>query len=149
MVIFLIVITLTGRSPFLEREFLIAFDLMLVLVLGMVLYTISARTNNNTALYDYLNAALIFAAVVIDSIALSAILFRLSEYGISPNKLAALGENILLLINLLVLFWLYIKYFMKKIEFKKIESWQCNYLTVYAIWMALVVFIFPPLFGFI
>lgn len=83
MVIFLIVITLTSRSPFLEREFLIAFDLMLVLVLGMVLYTISARTNNNTALYDYLNAALIFAAVVIDSIALSAILFRLSEYGIS------------------------------------------------------------------
>ncbi len=149
MVIFLMVIVITGNSPFVERNFLIGFDLMLVLVLGMVLYTISARNMyDKINIFDYLNAALIFIAIIVDSVALSAILFRLSEYGISPNKLAALGENILLLVNLAALLWLYVRYFMSKIEFEKIEVWQTHYLTVYAAWMAIVVFVFPIIFRF-
>ncbi len=149
MVIFLMVVVITGNSPFAERDFLIGFDLMLVLVLGMVLYTISARNiYDKINIFDYLNTALIFVAIIVDGVALSAILFRLSEYGISPNKLAALGENVLLLVNLAVLLWLYVRYFMNKIEFEIIETWQTRYLTVYAIWMAVVVFAFPVVFRF-
>ena len=149
MLAFLLVVVMTGESPFAEREFLIGFDLMLVLVLGMVLYTISARNiHDQRNPFDYMNVALIIAAIVVDIVALSAIAFRLSEYGISPNKLAALGENILLLVNLSALLWLYIRYFRKKVEFKTIEIWQTKYLTVYAIWMAVVVFVFPLAFGF-
>ncbi|MGM0437674.1 MAG: permease prefix domain 1-containing protein [Bacillota bacterium] len=149
MLTFLIVVIFTGKSPFVERNFLIGFDLMLVLVLGLVLYTISARKMyDKKDIFDYLNGLLIFVAIIVDSIALSAILFRLTEYGISPNKLAALGENVLLLINLAGLLWLYLKYFRDKVEFNIIEKWQTNYLTVYAIWMAVVVFIFPLIFKF-
>lgn len=149
MVTFLLVMVITGNSPFVERNFLIGFDLMLVLVLGIVLYTISAKNiYDETNLFDYLNTALIIVALFVDGIALSAILFRLSEYGISPNKLAALGENILLLINLSALLVLYIRYFMGKMKFEIIEVWQTNYLTVYAIWMAVVVFLFPIFFRF-
>ncbi|MTI62237.1 MAG: hypothetical protein FH762_20010 [Firmicutes bacterium] len=149
MLIFLLVIVITGSSPFVERDFLIAFDLMLVLVLGMVLYTISARNiHDKVNIFDYLNAALITVAIIVDGVALSAILFRLSEYGITPNKMAALGENVLLLVNLAALLWLYIRHFMKKVDFEKIEIWQTSYLTVYAIWMAIVVFVFPVVFGF-
>ncbi len=43
MLTFLGAMIFTGNSPFIERNFLIGFDLMLVLVLGMVLYIISAR----------------------------------------------------------------------------------------------------------
>lgn len=149
MVTFLLVIVITGNSPFVERDYLIGFDLMLVLVLGMVLYIISARhIYDKINIFDYLNVALIMIAMVVDGVALSAILFRLSEYGISPNKLAALGENVLLLVNLAALLWLYSRYFMRKIEFEKIEIWQTNYLTVYAIWMSIVVFVFPIVFWF-
>ncbi len=149
MITFLMVIVITGNSPFVERNFLIGFDLMLVLVLGMVLYIISARNiYDKSNIFDYMNAALIFVAIIVDGVALSAILFRLSEYGISPNKLAALGENILLLVNLTALLWLYIRYFRSKIEFERIETWQTGYLTVYAIWMAIVVFVFPVIFRF-
>jgi len=149
MLTFLMAIIFTGNSPFVERDFLIGFDLMLVLVLGMVLYTISARNvYDKINIFDYLNATLIFVAIIVDGVALSAILFRLSEYGISPNKLAALGENILLLVNLLALLWLYIRYFLNRIDFEKIEIWQTRYLTVYAIWMAIVVFVFPIVFRF-
>ena len=122
---------------------------MLVLVLGMVLYTISAKNiHDKQNVFDYLNAALIAVAIIVDGVALSAIVSRLSEYGISPNKLAALGENVLLLINLAALLVLYIRYIIGRIEFRLIEAWQTRYLSVYAVWMGIVVFVFPLVFGF-
>ncbi|SHI77429.1 permease prefix domain 1-containing protein [Desulfosporosinus lacus] len=149
MVAFLIVMIITGNSPFMERNFLIGFDFMLALVLGLVLYVISARDIRQPAnLFDYLNLALIMAALVIDGVALSAILFRLSAFGITPNKLAALGENLALLGNLAGLAWLYIGYFKKKFDFTKIIKWQTDYLYVYFIWTAIVAFIFPIVFRF-
>lgn len=149
MLAFLIAMLVLGKSPFLERNFLIGFDFMLILVLGLVLYVISSRGLHDKAnVFDYLNFALIAAALIIDSIALAAIVFRLSTYGITPNKLAALGENIILMINLGGLAWMYTLYFQKKIEFSKLEKWQTDYLSVYVIWMAIVVFVFPMLFGF-
>ncbi len=150
MAAFLIVMIVTGNSPFMERDFLIGFDFMLALVLGLVLYVISARDSRQPAnLFDYLNLALILMALVIDGIALSAILFRLSAFGITPNKLAALGENLALLGNLAGLAWLYIGYFKKKSDFTKLIKWQTEYLYVYFIWTAIVAFVFPVIFKFI
>lgn len=149
MIAFLIAMLGLGKSPFLERDFLIGFDFMLVLVLGLVLYVISSRGLHDKAnLFDFLNFALILSALIIDSIALAAILFRLSTFGITPNKLAALGENVILMINLGGLAWMYTQYFTKKIEFSKLEHWQTSYLSVYLVWMAIVVFMFPIFFGF-
>ena len=149
MATFLIVMIITGNSPFMERDFLIGFDFMLALVLGLVLYVISARDIRQPAnLFDFLNLALILAALIIDGVALSAIIFRLSAFGITPNKLAALGENLALLGNLAGLAWLYIGYFKKKFDFTKIIKWQTDYLYVYFIWTAIVAFIFPIVFRF-
>lgn len=149
MAVFLGTIIVTGRSPFMEREFLIGFDFMLALVLGLVLYVISARdVNQPPNLFDYLNLALILAALIIDGIALSAILFRLSTFGITPNKLAALGENLALLGNLGGLAWLYLGYFRKKYNFARLEKWQTDYLYVYLVWTAFVAFVFPLMFRF-
>ena len=149
MVTFLVVMIVSGTSPFVEREYLIGFDFMLILVLGLVLYVISARNpydKNN--LFDYMNLALILTALIIDGVALSAILFRLSAYGITPNKVAALGENLVLLVNLAGLAWLYFLFFLKKIDFIKIEKWQTSYLYIYAVWLGIVAFIFPLIFGY-
>ena len=149
MSVFLIVMIFTGKSPFMERNFLIGFDFMLALVLGLVLYVISARDIRQPAnMFDYLNLALIFAALLIDGVALSAIVFRLSAFGITPNKLPALGENLALLGNLAGLAWLYIGYFRKKFDFIKIIKWQTDYLYVYFVWVAVVAFVFPIVFGF-
>ena len=68
MLAFLVVMIATQTSPFTEREFLIGFDLMLVLVLGMVLYTISAKNiHDKQSIFDYLNATLIAVAIVVDT----------------------------------------------------------------------------------
>jgi hypothetical protein len=150
MAAFLVILTVSGQTLFIDRDYLIAFDFMLILVLGIVLYTISARNPYvKNRFFDYLNLALILMALLIDGVALGAILFRLSNYGITPNKVAALGENLILLVNLAGLAWLYCRYFQKKVDFKSIETFQTTYLYVYAIWLGIVAFIFPILFRFV
>ncbi|HBP25757.1 MAG TPA: hypothetical protein DD618_02255 [Acholeplasmatales bacterium] len=150
MVVFIIVMIITGKSPFVDRNYLIGFDLMLVLVLGLVLYTISARNlHERKNVFDYLNLALIIAALIIDLVALIAIIVRLQNFGISPNKVAALGENLVLLVNLVLLSIQYLRYFRNKIEFAEIEKCQTSYLNVYVVWLAIVAFVFPLLFGFV
>jgi|GEM_PF-3870039 len=106
------------------------------------------RLNDSPSLFDYLNFALIVVALVVDSVALSAIVYRLSAYGMSPNKIAALGENLVLLVNLGGLAVLYPAFFRKKIEFSLLERWQTFYLYIYAAWMGVVAFLFPLIFNF-
>ncbi len=149
MVLFLVTILLTGRNPLVDRNYLIAFDAMLVLVLALVLYVISARKENDKiGTFDYLNIGLISAALIIDGIALVEIIIRLSTMGITPNKMAALGENIVVFINLAGLIFAYYKIIKHKNTFEQLERFQTNYLNIYAGWLACVVFIFPLIFGF-
>ena len=65
-----------------------------------------------------------------------------------PNKLAALGENLVLLVNLTWSAWLYARFLGGRGPFSALERWQTAYLPVYAAWAAFVVVAFPPLFGF-
>lgn len=149
MAAFLAIMALRGQSPFVDRDFLIGFDVMLALVLGLVLYVISSRQARQApGFFDYLVLALIAVALIIDGIALQAIVSRLASFGSTPNRLAALGENIVLLVNLAGLAVCYIRYFLKKIEFAALEKWQTNYLAVYLVWTAVVAFGFPIVFGF-
>lgn len=149
MVVFLVVMAVLRKSPFIERDFLIGFDFMLILVLGIVFYIISTRKETNDPLiYDWISLFLIIVALIIDVIVLSAIVFRLSSFGVSPNKLAALGENILVFVNLLGMAILFVQLFRRKISFALLEKWQVRLLPVYAAWLGFVALIFPLIFSF-
>ena len=63
--------------------------------------------------------------------------------------LIALGENVLLLVNLAWSAVLYIRFLGGRGSFTSLERWQTNYLPVYAAWAAIVVIVFPPLFRYI
>ena len=91
---------------------------------------------------------LVVSALVADGVALAAIAARISEFGFSPNRVAALGENLVLLGNLGWSAWLYARFVGGRGPFAAVERWQTAYLPVYAAWAAVVVFGFPPLFGF-
>ena len=146
---FLVAMLIMGISPFKERDFLIGFDLMLVLVLGLVLYILTAREEHeDPGIFDYLNLLLIAVALIVDGIALSAISFRISSLGFSPNKTAALGENIILFVDLCGLAILYIRFILRKHGYKNILRWQTAYLPVIGIWAAFVAFLFPVIFKY-
>ncbi len=133
----------------LEREVLIAFDLLLAVVLGLLLYAVSARDPLAPPdLFDRILLVLVVSALVADGVALAAIVTRISEFGFSPNRVAALGENLVLLGNLAWSAWLYIRFVSGRGPFAALERWQTAYLPVYAVWAAFVVLVFPPLFGF-
>ena len=133
----------------LEREVLIGFDLLLAVVLGLLLYAISARAPRTPPdLFDRVLFLLVASALVADGVALAAIAARISEFGFSPNRVAALGENLVLLVNLAWSAWLYARFLAGRGPFAALERWQTAYLPVYAVWAGLVVVAFPPLFGF-
>ncbi len=132
-----------------QRETLIIFDFLLVLVLGLVLYSLSARNHSEKPLFsDYLVFILILVTLLADVFAMSAIISRLSQFGLSPNKVAALGENILLFINLSGLAVTFGGIIFKGRDFRRLEVWQSCCYVGFMVWMAVVVFIFPIAFHF-
>ncbi len=145
---FLGTVAWTGNAIRIEREVLIGFDLLLVLVLGMLVYSVSARDPSaGPNAFDVLQLILVLCALLVDALALWAISARISEYGSSPNKVAALGENLVLLVNLAGSAWLYVEFLRARRPFDAIMRWQTAYLPVYSVWAAIVVAVFPALFG--
>ncbi len=139
----------TGSGIGANREVLIVFDLLLAVVLGLLLYAVSARDPQaRPGLFDALQLLLVVCALLVDLLALAAIADRIFEFGVSPNKLAALGENLVLLVNLSWSAWLYARFLRGRGSFSALVRWQMAYLPVYAVWAAFVVLVFPPLFGF-
>ena len=146
---FLATMAWTGSPINVEREVLIGFDLLLVLVVGLVLYAASARDPQAPPdFFDGLQLLLVVSALVVDGVALAAIAARISEFGFTPNRVAALGENLILLVNLAWSAWLYACFLRHRCSFAVLERWQIAYLPVYSVWAALVVVMFPPVFGY-
>ncbi|MGD8816279.1 MAG: permease prefix domain 1-containing protein [Acidobacteriota bacterium] len=146
---FVVTMAVTGSVLDVQRELLIGFDLLLALVLGLILYAISARDpRKKPGLFDVLQLLLVVCALLVDVIALSAIAGRISEFGFSPNRVAALGENIVLLVNLGWSAMLYARFVTKRVPFALMERWQTAYLPVYFVWAWIVVVLFPLVFRF-
>lgn len=147
---FLVALAWTRSGVDIERDLLIVFDLLLILVLGLLLYTISARDHASPpGWFDRLQLVLVVSALAIDLVVLGAMLSRTSEYGFSANKTASLGLNLILVANLAWSAWLSAGYLRGRRPYGALERWQAAYLPVYGAWAAVVVVAFPPLFGFV
>jgi hypothetical protein len=150
LVTFLAALVWTGRGIDMERDVLIAFDLLLVVVLGLLLYSVSARDHRSSpGPFDVMQVVLVVSALLADAVALWAIGARITEFGFSPNRVAALGMNVILLVNLAWSAVLYIRFLRGRGSFASLERWQTGYLPIYAVWAAVVVILFPLVFGYI
>ncbi len=133
-----------------ERELLIGIDLLLVFIIALLIYNVSARDSEAPLhIFDILQLLLAVSALIVDLLVLVAIVSRIFEFGFSPNKAAALGENLILLINLVLSIWLYGRFFLGKEKFSSLERSQTVYLLVYPVWALIVVTIFPLVFGYV
>jgi hypothetical protein len=139
----------SGVAGAFDRELLGVFDALLVVVLGLVLYAMSAREPSSPAgLMDRLQLLAVASALVLDVLVLGAMVARIGDLGLTPNRAAALGLNLVLLVNLAGTAWLSMRFLTGRIAFHRLERWQTSYLPVFALWAATVVAILPPLFGF-
>jgi hypothetical protein len=149
LVAFLGAVLWTGSGVDVERELLITFNLLLVVVLGLLLYSLSAREPlSPRGVFDVMQVVLVVSALLADTVALWAMAERIGELGFSPNRTAALGANAILLVNLAWSAVLYVRFLRGRGSVAAVERWQTDYLPVYAAWAAIVVIVFPPAFGF-
>jgi len=133
----------------LDRDLLLIVDLILALVLGLVLYAVSARDPlAEPGLFDRLQFVLLAVALATDAVLLIAMITRIADAGFTANKLAALGMNLVLLVNLIGSIRLLARFNRGASPFSALERWQTTYLPVYGIWAAFVVFALPPIFSF-
>ena len=144
---YLVTVIWAGKNPFLDRDFLLVFNGILLLVLVVTIFSITeSGANEKRNLSDYVNLALILLALIIDGVALSAIVFRLSSYGISPNRLAVLGVNLLIFANLIWIMGSYAGFLRNKTGTEAIQDSITKYLPIYGLWAAFVTFAFPLIF---
>jgi hypothetical protein len=144
-----VVYALTGLGGAFDRELLGVFDVLMVVVLGLVLYGMSARDPSRPPGWmDRIQLVAVVSALVLDVMVLGSMAARIGDLGFTPNRTAALGLNLVLLVNLAGTAWLSARFLTGRSTFHRLERWQITYLPVFALWAATVVVILPPLFAF-
>ena len=144
-----VVYAVTGLGEAFDRELLSVFDALLVVVLGLVLYGISAREASASPNWmDGVQLVAVVFALVLDAMVLGAMIARIGDLGFTPNRTAALGLNLVLLANLAGAALLSARFLRRRSTLHRLERWQTTYLPVFALWAAAVVVVLPPLFGF-
>jgi hypothetical protein len=144
------VYAVTGLGGAFDRELLSVFDALLLVVLALVLYGMSARdpSTSSPGWMDGIQLVAVVSALVLDLMVLGAMITRIGELGFTPNRTAALGLNLVLLVNLAGAAWLSVRFLMRRSTLHRPERWQTAYLPVFALYAATVVLILPPLFAF-
>ncbi len=149
LLVFVAAMIWTGNLIDVGREVLIGFDLLLVVVLGLLLYAVSARdAQAPPGRFDILQLLLVVSALIVDALALWAIAARISGFGFSPNRTAALGLNLLLLVNLAWSAVLYARVLRRRAPFAHLERWQTAYMPAFAVWAWFVTALFPVIFNY-
>lgn len=144
-----VVYAVTGLGGAFDRELLGVFDALLVVVLGLVLYGLSARDpSTSPGWMDRIQLVAVVGALVLDLMVLGVMIARIGDLGFTPNRTAALGLNLLLLVSLGGTARLSARFLAGRGTFHRLERWQTAYLPVFGLWAAVVVVLLPPLFAF-
>jgi hypothetical protein len=144
-----VVYAVTGLGEAFDRELLSVFDALLLVVLALVLYGMSARDPSTSPDWmDRIQLVAVVSALVLDVMVLGAMIARIGDLGFTPNRTAALGLNLVLLVNLAGAALLSARFLARRSRLHRLERWQTTYLPVFALWAAAVVVILPPLFAF-
>lgn len=148
LILFLTSILLTGKDPYNDRDFLIVFNLMLLGVMAIIVFSVSGTSVHKKEKFSELTLfALSIITLIVDLIALSAILYRLNEFGFTPNRVAVLGSNILIFGNLILIMIDLYKVGFKGKEIHTVNFTIAGYLPIYTAWTIFVTFGLPYIFG--
>ena len=150
LLVFLIALFYNGKDIYNDRNFLLVFNAVLIGVMAIILFSLTEATNNTRSKFNLITLfGLALLAIIANAIALSAISFRLSEFGLSPNRIAVLGANLLIFIHLLLVSYGLFKNLKGKASIQDVEGDIALFIPAYAVWAAFVTFIMPFIFKFI
>jgi len=149
LLLYLPALLFSGKDPYQDREFLLIFNFLLIGVMAILFFSVAGTAQAiKSRIETWLLWLLAVVTIFVNAIALSAILFRISEWGFTPNRTAVLGGNVLILIHLLLVTTKLGRVLFKKENSEGVGAFIAGYLPVYALWAFVVTFLFPVLFGF-
>lgn len=148
LVIYLGAMAFARKDPYNDREFLLVFNILLIGVMAIIFFSVAESKASKSQWEVWVLFLLSIVTIVVNGIALSAILFRISEWGVTPNRIAVLGGNALILIHLLLVTVQFFKILSKRTDISGVGKTISSYLPIYTLWTIVVVFLFPLFFGF-
>jgi len=149
LIVYLVSMGFAGKDPYNDRDFLIIFNLMLLGVMAIISFSVSETSvSKKQPFNEWTLFILSIVTLIVDIIALSAIIYRMGEYGLSPNRVAVLGSNLLIFGNLVLIMIDLYKVCFKGNDLKKVELTIAKYLPIYTAWTIFMTFVLPLLFGF-
>jgi hypothetical protein len=148
LLVYLLTIAFTAQNPYSDRNFLLLFNGLLVGVMALILFSITDLVHSTRHKRSIgLLVGLVVLTVIVNGIALSAILFRIASWGFTPNRLAVLGSNVLILAHLVLVGWSLLNVLQAKRTLADTERQMTSFLPVYGLWALVVVVVFPLVFG--
>ncbi|MBY5950593.1 DUF4153 domain-containing protein [Algoriphagus marincola] len=148
LLVYLGAIVYAGKDPYNDREFLLLFNLLLIGVMALIFFSIAENSQGkNQASQNWLLLLLALATLLVNAVALSAIIFRINEWGFTPNRTAILGINILMMVHLIMVgkdLFLTVR---SRKSINQVGQTISNFLPAYLVWAGLVTFLFPVVFG--
>lgn len=149
LVVATVAYAVAGLGTAFDRELVAVLDALLVVVLGLVLFGLSARAPEAPPGWlDRVQLVAVVAASLLDALVLSTMIGRIGELGLTPNRVAALGLNLVLLVNLVGAAWWSSRFLLGRSTVHRLERWQTGYLPVFVVWLVVVVVLVPVAFGF-
>ena len=149
LIIYLGAMLYSGKDPYNDREFLMIFNALLIGVMAIIFFSVAETSGTSKSRAGvWVLLLLSIVTIIVNGVALSAIIFRISEMGFTPNRTAVLGANFLILINLLLVSAQLFGVVAKKSEISGVGKVMARYLPVYLVWTIIVTFLFPFIFGF-
>ncbi|MCW3093576.1 MAG: hypothetical protein JWP81_4645 [Ferruginibacter sp.] len=148
LIIYLVAMIYSGKDPYNDREFLLIFNALLIGVMAIIFFSVAETSKTKSQTEIWILFLLSVVTVIVNGVTFSAILFRISEWGITPNRVAVLGGNGLILINLLLVTTQFFRVLSKKTNITGVGKAIASYLPIYFLWTIIVTFIFPLIFGF-
>lgn len=146
--IYIVAMVYSGKDPYNDREFLLIFNILLIGVMAIIFFSVAGTSGSKRTKPEVVILILLsVVTILVNGIALSAILFRISEWGVTPNRIAVLGANLLILINLVLVTAQLLNVTSKKANLHDVGYTITRYLPVYIIWAIVVTFSFPLIFG--
>ncbi|GAB3329025.1 DUF4153 domain-containing protein [Larkinella ripae] len=149
LVVYLAAMLFADKDPYHDRDFLLLFNALLVAVMALIFFSVaetSPTSKNSTQILILFLLSLV--TLLVNGIALSAVLFRISEWGLTPNRAAVLGANVLMLSHLLYVSVKLMGALTRKTDLALVGKSVALFLPVYSLWSAVVTFLFPLFFGF-
>lgn len=137
LIIFGFISMFSETKPYGNRDIFIIYNIMNVLVLCVLVFTSINGINSKFIKICYYILPVI--TLILNIITFSAVIYRISEYGITPNKITLFGTNVVMIGHLIYIIYL---------NYKQKINRNVLYLPIYLIWSLVVVFVFPFLFKF-